>query len=57
MTPNPARRRKRRGGEVQTIKEKTGCYRVKAVAAVEHTHSIVLQRSGGLDHTCVMSSC
>lgn len=37
MTPNPAKRRKRRGGEVQTIKEKTGCYRVKAVVAVEHT--------------------
>lgn len=37
MTPNPARRRKRRRGEVQTIKEKTGCYRVKAAVAVEHT--------------------
>lgn len=36
-TSNPAKRRKRRRGEVQTIKEKTGCYRVKAVVAVEPT--------------------
>lgn len=45
MTPNSAKRRKRRGGEVQTIKEKTGCYRVKAVVAVEHTqlHVAALQ--------------
>lgn len=56
MTPDPARRRKRQGGEVQTIKEKTGCYRVKAVE-LWSTHRIMWQRSGGLDHTSVVSSC
>lgn len=54
-TPNPAKRRKRRGGEVQTIKEKTGCYRVKAVVAVEH--SLMAQRFDGSDHASVVSSC
>lgn len=52
MTPNPARRRKRQGGEVQTIKEKTGCYRVKAVKAVEHTrHHVAALRWLG-PHFC-----
>lgn len=37
MTSNPAKRRKRRRGEVQTTKEKTGCYRVKVVVAAEPT--------------------
>lgn len=37
MTSNPAKRRKRRRGEVQTTKEKTGRYRVKVVVAAEPT--------------------
>lgn len=53
--PTPPRGESAAEGKVQTIKEKTGCYRVKAAVAVEH--SFMSQRSGGFDHTSVVSSC